>query len=123
MSYRIDKFVWAVRLSKTRSQAADLISRNKIKINDVAIKPSREVKIGDVISVQHNTAVFSYKVLSLLDKRVGAKLVPEYIIDITTPEEVEKFKEYQLAQRVYREYGTGKPSKKDRRDLDDFLDW
>lgn len=123
MSCRLDKYLWAVRLSKTRSQAADLVSRNKVKINDALVKPSKDVKIQDVISIQHNTATFSYKVLNLLEKRVGAKLVPEYMIDITPAEEIEKYKAYQLAQSTYRNYGTGKPSKKDRRDLDDFLDF
>lgn len=123
MSCRLDKYLWAVRLSKTRSQAADLVSRNKVKINDQLVKPAKEVKVGDLISIQHNTATFSYKVLNLLEKRVGAKLVSEYLIDTTPPEEIEKFKQYQLAQQVYRNYGTGKPSKKDRRDLDDFLDF
>ena len=123
MSCRLDKYLWAVRLSKTRSQAADLVSRNKVKINDALVKPSKEVKVNDVIAIQHNTATFSYKVLNLLEKRVGAKLVPEYMIDITPAEEIEKFKAYQLAQSTYRNYGTGKPSKKDRRELGDFLDF
>lgn len=85
-------------------------------------KPSKEPKIGDIIYVSHNAAVFSYKVIQLLDKRVGPKLVQDYIIDTTPPEEIEKMKQYQLAQQTYRQYGTGKPSKKDRRDLDEYSD-
>jgi ribosome-associated heat shock protein Hsp15 len=73
--------------------------------------------------VHKNSAVFSYKVLELLEKRVGPKLVSIYIEDITPIEEVEKYKTYQEAQRVYRDMGTGRPSKKDRRSLDDFLDF
>jgi ribosome-associated heat shock protein Hsp15 len=88
------------------------------------MKPAKEPKIGDVITITKNTAVFSFKVLQLLDKRVGAKLVVDYIIDTTPLEELEKFKTYQLSQQVYRLNGSGKPSKKDRREIDDFLeDW
>lgn len=123
MALRIDKYTWAVRLTKTRSQASELISKGKIKINEVDVKPSRDVKLRDIIQVHKNSAVFSYKVLELLEKRVGPKLVSIYIEDITPIEEVEKYKTYQEAQRVYREMGTGRPSKKDRRSLDDFLDF
>jgi ribosome-associated heat shock protein Hsp15 len=123
MALRIDKYTWAVRLTKTRSQASELISKGKIKINESDVKPSRDVKLGDIIQVHKNSAVFSYKVLELLEKRVGPKLVSIYIEDITPIEEVEKYKTYQEAQRVYREMGTGRPSKKDRRSLDDFFDF
>ncbi len=123
MALRIDKYVWAVRLTKTRSQASELISKGKIKINEIDVKPSRDIKTGDTINVHKNSAVFSYKVLELLEKRVGPKLVSIYIEDITPIEEVEKYKTYQEAQRVYRDMGTGRPSKKDRRMLDDFLDF
>lgn len=124
MSLRCDKYIWAVRLAKTRSVATELISKGKIKINGLTTKPSKDIKEGDVISISKNAAVFSFKVIQLLDKRVGAKLVPEYLLDCTPTEEIEKFRTYQLAQQSYRENGSGKPSKKDRRDLDDFLsDW
>jgi ribosome-associated heat shock protein Hsp15 len=123
MSVRFDKYCWSVRLCKTRSQAIELISKGKIKLNQQQVKPSKEVKQHDVISIQKNTAEFSFKVIDLIEKRVGAKLVELYLVDTTPLEEIEKFKAYQLAQAVYREYGTGKPSKKDRRDLDEFLDW
>jgi ribosome-associated heat shock protein Hsp15 len=123
MALRIDKYVWAVRLTKTRSQASELISKGKIKINEIDVKPSRDIKMGDTINIHKNSAVFSYKVLELLEKRVGPKLVSIYIEDITPIEEVEKYKTYQEAQRVYRDMGTGRPSKKDRRSLDDFLDF
>ncbi|MCE3296698.1 MAG: hypothetical protein K0R65_2412 [Crocinitomicaceae bacterium] len=123
MKIRVDKYLWCVRLSKTRSQATELISKGKVRINGQEIKPSRDIKIGDVVGIQKNSALFEYEVLDLLEKRVGAKLVETYLRDITKPEEIEKYKAYQLAQSAYREYGTGKPSKKDRRDLDDFLDF
>ncbi len=124
MSCRYDKFVWSVRLSKTRSLATEAISKGKIRVNNTSIKPSKEVKIGDVIQISRHNAVFSYKVLEILDKRVGAKLVDQYIIDMTSDEEKEKYRLYQLNQSVYRSYGTGRPSKKDRRSMDSYFnDW
>lgn len=122
MSCRLDKFAWSVRLAKTRSMAAQEITKGRIRLNGESAKPAKEVKLGDEVQIHRHTAVFSFKVIQLLDRRVGAKLVPEYIIDITPEEEREKLKAYQLAQSNYRQHGTGKPSKKDRRDLDDFLE-
>lgn len=119
---RIDKFIWHVRLSKTRSLAAKLVDGNKIKINSKECKPSREVNVGDLISFQKNNALFSYKITQLTNKRLGAKLVPDHITDITPEEEIEKYKTYQLAQRAYRGKDQGKPNKKDRRDIDHFLE-
>ncbi len=121
-SCRIDKFVWSVRLAKTRSQSATLVNKGKVKLNNSNVKPSKEVKLGDEIQIIKHTSTFSYRIIKLLDKRVGAKLVTDYIIDITSPEELEKFKLYQVSQRSYRFDGTGKPNKKDRRELDDFLE-
>ncbi len=123
MSLRLDKYVWFVRLAKTRTLATELVQKSKIKLNDANVKPSKEVKIGDTISIVKNNAVFSYKVKDLLDRRVGAKLVQDYLLDITDPLELEKFKTYQAAQSVYREYGTGRPSRKDRDMLDSFFEW
>ena len=123
MSCRVDKYVWAVRIAKTRSQASELISKGKIKLNQAQAKPARDVKVGDFIQVYKNTAVFTYKITQLLDKRVGPKLVVDYIIDTTPPEEFEKYKTYQAAQSAYRDYGTGRPSKHDRKDIEDYLNW
>lgn len=109
-----------MRLTKTRSQATEQVKKGKIRLNGEDIKPSREVKVGDTLSFSRNGALFEYKILALLDKRVGAKLVPEYLSEETTPEELEKYKLYQESQKIYRDYGTGKPTKKDRRDLSDF---
>ena len=122
MSCRVDKYAWSVRLAKTRSQSSEAVSKGKIRLNHEHVKPARAVKIGDTIQVIRHTATFSYKVIQLLERRVGAKLVADYLIDITPDEEREKLKTYQAAQSVYREHGTGKPSKKDRRELDSFLD-
>ena len=109
-------------MAKTRSQSTDAISKGRIRLNNQHVKPARDVKLGDTIQVIRHTTTFSYKVIQLLGKRVGAKLVPDYLIDITSDEEREKLKVYQAAQSVYREHGTGKPTKKDRRELDVFLD-
>ena len=119
---RIDKYIWHVRLSKTRSLAAKLVDGNKIKINSKECKPSKEVYVGDLISVQKNNAVFSYKILQITTKRLGAKLVIDHLLDLTPEEELEKYKTYQMAQRAYRGKDQGKPNKKDRRDLDHFLE-
>ncbi|MFN5417295.1 MAG: RNA-binding S4 domain-containing protein [Flavobacteriia bacterium] len=123
MKVRFDKYLWCVRLAKTRSQATESISKGKVKINNMQVKASREVKLNEIIQIHKNNAVFEYEILDFIEKRVGAKLVESVIRDITKPEEIEKFKMYQLSQSVYRENGTGKPTKKDRRDLDDFLDF
>lgn len=122
MSCRVDKYAWSVRLAKTRSQSSEAVTKGKIRLNNEQVKPARGVKVGDTIQVIQHTATFSYKIIQLLERRVGAKLVADYIIDITPEEEREKLKVYRAAQSVYREHGTGKPSKKDRRELDTFLD-
>lgn len=120
MKLRWDKYLWCVRLTKTRSIASDLILKGKIKVNGDSIKPAREVKLNDLISIQKNTAVFTFKAVGFTDKRVGAQLVSNFLVDLTPQEEIEKYKQYQSAQRNYRETD-GKPTKKDRRELDDFL--
>ena len=119
---RIDKYLWAVRLFKTRSLASNMVKTGKVLMDGEAVKASREMKVGDRFSIKRNTAIFSYEVIDLLENRVGAKLVENYLRDITPLEEVEKYKEYQLAQKQYREMGYGKPSKKDRRNIRKFLD-
>lgn len=122
MSCRIDKFVWAVRIAKTRSQAAELISKGKIKLNGTTVKPARDIKQGDEINVSRHSSVFTYKIVDVLDKRVGPKLVENYLIDLTPEEEKEKLRLYQVSQRIYRDSGSGKPTKKDRRDLEDYME-
>ena len=120
MKLRLDKFIWAIRIAKTRSLAHEAISKGKIKMNFKDIKPSYQPQENDIITIHRNSAVFSYKVIGLTDKRIGAKLVHDFIKNITPPEEIEKFEQYLLSQKLYRINGDGKPSKKDRRDLDDF---
>jgi ribosome-associated heat shock protein Hsp15 len=103
MKLRWDKFIWSVRLAKTRSIATELLAKGKIKINGENVKPAKEVKIGDVINFHKNSAVFSFKVLNFLDKRVGAQLVSEYINDITPIEEIDKYKK-KLIRIMYQYY-------------------
>ena len=118
---RIDKYLWTVRLFKTRSLAAEQCKKGKVSVNGEIAKPSRELKIGDQIAIKKNTAVFSYLVISFPANRLGAPLVKEYLKDITPTEEIEKYKTYLAAQREYNQFSFGKPSKQDRRKLNKFL--
>lgn len=119
-SVRIDKWLWAVRIFKTRSIASEACKKGKISINDIVVKPSREVKIGDVIHVKNPPVIYHYKVLALTEKRMGAKLVPDFMEDITPSENLEILEIQKHMKWSNRERGTGRPTKKDRRDLDDF---
>lgn len=118
---RIDKYLWAVRLFKTRSLAANMVKAGKVLVDGEEVKTAYKLKVGQQFSIKKNTAVFTYEVVDLLEKRVGAKLVENYLRDITPIEEIEKYKAYQTAQREYRQMGFGKPSKKDRRSIKKFL--
>ena len=120
MKLRLDKFIWAIRISKTRGLAHEAISKGKIKMNFKDVKPSYQHQENDIITLHRNSAVFSYKVIALTDKRIGAKLVHDFIKNITPQEEIDKFEQYLLSQKSYRINGDGKPSKKDRRDLEEF---
>ena len=120
MKLRLDKFIWAIRIAKTRSLAHEAISKGKIKMNFKDVKPSYQPQENDIITIHRNSAVFSYKVITLIDKRIGAKLVYDFIENTTPQEEIDKFEQYLLSQKLYRINGDGKPSKKDRRDLEEF---
>jgi len=120
---RVDKFLFCVRLFKTRSLAADACGRGRILVNGVAVKPSREVKEGDTVSVKFNPIFRSYKILNLLKSRVGAAKVPEYIVETTSQDDLFKLKMMNELAHVsfgIRDRGTGRPTKKDRRDIDRF---
>ncbi len=121
MIVRLDKYIWCVRLSKTRTQASELVSKGNIRVNFKKTKSSKEVHVGDIISIHKNNAVFSYEILELVAKRVAASITPILIKDITPPEEKEKFNIYMQVKNSYRQNSEGKPSKKDRRELDIFL--
>jgi len=119
---RIDKWLWAVRLFKTRSLAAEACKKGKVLIKGVEAKPSRNIKVGDVICVKRNPVLFSFEVLGLSENRMGAKLVPEYMKNVTTPDQLELFELGKIAAQNNRERGTGRPTKKERRDLDEFFE-
>ena len=122
MKLRLDKLIWAIRIAKTRSLAHEAISKGKIKINFKDVKPSYQPQVNDNITIHRNSAVFSYKIIELTDKRIGAKLAHDFIENTTPQEEIDKFEQDLLSQKSYRRNGDGKPSKKDRRDLDEFKD-
>ncbi len=117
---RLDKFLWCVRKYKTRSIATDAVRKDKVSIDNEAAKPSRNVKIGDEISFKKEGITFRLKVKDIPKSRLGAKLVDDYIVDTTSPEELEKLEFMNMMQNFNRERGTGRPTKKERRDLDDF---
>ncbi len=119
---RIDKFLWCVRFYKTRSIAADEIKKNRVSVSSQTVKSSREVKPGDIIQVRKNQIDYRMQVLQLPKSRLGAKLVPLYIVDKTEQEQYEQLRMRQLSQEHYRNRGEGRPTKKDRRDLDGFTD-
>ena len=120
---RIDKWLWAVRIFKTRSLAAEECKKGRVMINNVTVKPSREVKVGEVIFVRKAPITFQYKVLQLADKRMGAKLVPDFMENVTPESEFEVIEMQKYMQWSNRDKGTGRPTKKDRRDLDEFQGW
>ena len=119
---RLDKYLWAVRVFKTRSDAADAIRNNRVLVNDAYAKPSREVKVGDRISVRRERVNYSYKVLELVSSRQPAKSVPTYCLNCTPQEELDKLNVPHETIFVFRERGMGRPTKKDRRNIDALMD-
>lgn len=117
---RIDKWLWAVRLFKTRSLASEACRKNYIKISGTDVKPSREIRIGDIVMIRKGPVTYQYKVLGLTEKRMGAKLVPDFYEDITPAEDLEILEMQKYMKWAEREKGAGRPTKKDRRDLEDF---
>ena len=119
---RLDKYLWAVRVFKTRSDAADAIRNNKVTVNGSAAKPSREVKIGDVIAVRKMQVTYSYRVLDSVSSRQPAKNVPDYCRNITPQSELDKLNIPRETVFVFRDRGTGRPTKKERRELDSLME-
>ncbi len=118
---RIDKFLWSVRLYKTRSVAAEEIKKNRVSVGGAVVKASKEVREGDVVTVRKNQIDYKLKVLQLPKSRIGAKLVPLHIKDMTDKEQYEILKMRRMQQDYYRRKGEGRPTKKDRREIDDFV--
>lgn len=121
MEVRIDKYLWAMRIYKTRSIAADACKNGRITMNGVQLKPSRTFHIGDTFNVRKGPITYTYRVLQLTENRLGAKLVPEYIQDITAPEQLELLELARIAGQSGRDKGTGRPTKKDRREIMTFI--
>lgn len=119
---RLDKYLWAVRVFKTRSDAADAIRNNRVMVNNAYAKPSRDVQVGDVITVKKMPVTYSYKVMDLVSSRQGAKNVPQYCLNITPQEELDKLSTPRETIFVFRERGTGRPTKKERREIDALMD-
>ena len=119
---RLDKYLWAVRVFKTRSDATDAIRNNKVTVNGSAAKPSREVKVGDVIAVRKMQVTYSYRVLDLVSSRQPAKNVPDYCRNITPQSELDKLNIPRETVFVFRDRGTGRPTKKERRELDSLME-
>ncbi|MEG1617775.1 MAG: RNA-binding S4 domain-containing protein [Bacteroidales bacterium] len=117
---RIDKWMWAVRIFKSRTIAVEACKKNRVMINNVNVKPSRMIKVGDVIQVRKPPVTYSFKVLQLSEKRMGAKLVPEYMENVTTPDQYEILELSKIHGFIDRAKGTGRPTKKDRRSMDEF---
>lgn len=115
---RIDKYLWAIRVFKTRTEATDACKGNKVKVNGVDVKPSRDIKPGDSIVIRKGAVQYTYKVKAVLEKRVGAALVPEYAENHTPQSELDKLKAPVETFFVKRDRGMGRPTKKDRRDID-----
>ena len=117
---RIDKWLWAVRIFKTRTAASEACKKGRVLIGGTAVKPSRNIRVGEVIKVRKPPVTYSFKVLGLAEKRMGARLVSEYMENVTPPEQYELLELNRISGFVDRQRGTGRPTKKERRDLDQF---
>ncbi len=118
---RIDKFLWCIRIFKTRTIAAAQCKADKVWLNNELVKASREVKLNDTIKVRKGPIHFSWKVLAFPTSRIGAKIVTTYAVDVTDADEIKKLEIIKLRMQHERNVGTGRPTKKERRDLDDFF--
>ena len=119
---RIDKWLWAARIFKTRSIAADACKNGRVTLNGVNLKPSRTIKEGDVVSVKKPPVTYSFKVLKTIEQRVGAKLLAEIYENVTDPKQYELLQMSRISGFIDRAHGTGRPTKKERRALDAFVD-
>ena len=121
MELRLDKYLWCIRVFKTRSEATDACKGNKVQVNGVVSKPSKEVKPGDLLIVRKGPVELSYRVKAALHNRVGAALVPDYAENLTPEAELDKLHAPKETFFVKRDKGAGRPTKKDRRALDEFV--
>ena len=119
---RIDKWLWAARIFKTRSIAADACKNGRVTIGGVNVKPSHMVKAGETVSVRKPPVTYSFRILKTIEQRVGAKLLPEIYENVTTPDQYELLEMNRISGFVNRARGTGRPTKKDRRAMDAFVE-
>ncbi len=117
---RIDKWMWATRIFKTRTVASEACKKGRVMIGQSTVKSSRTIKVGDIILVRKPPITYSFKVLQLIEKRMGAKLVPDFMQNVTTPDQYALLEANKLSGFIDRAKGTGRPTKKDRRVLEDF---
>lgn len=119
---RIDKWLWATRIFKTRTIATDACKKGRVSIAGVNVKPSRALKVGEIINVRKPPVTYSFRVKALAENRMGAKLVPEYLENVTTPDQYELLEMVKISGFVNRQKGLGRPTKKDGRELSRFTD-
>ncbi len=119
---RIDKWLWAVRIYKTRSIAAEACKKGHVSIGDRTAKPAHNIRVGDIVNVKKAPITYSFRVLKCAENRVGAKFVPELMENITSQEQYEILEMSRISGFVDRARGTGRPTKKERRDLDQFVE-
>ena len=118
---RIDKWLWALRLFKSRSMAGEACTKGKIRIDGQPVKASRNVKVGDIITIRQGAFTMMFEILLLTDNRLPAKSVADFCKDITSQEEREKMKTHSMTTHSDRPRGEGRPTKRDRRELDEFI--
>lgn len=121
-SVRIDKYLWAIRIFKTRSDSAEACNGNKVRLNGAVAKASKAVKPGDTIEVRKGSALLSYKVIKLSESRMGAALVPDFAENLTPQSELDKLRPPKETIVLQRDKGSGRPTKKERRQLEDLMD-
>ena len=117
---RIDKWLWAARIFKTRTIAAAACKKGQVSLKGSTVKASRMIKVGDIIDVRKPPVTYSFRVLQAIERRVGAKLIPEILENVTAPEQYEILEMNKISGFKNRAKGTGRPTKKDRRSLDEF---
>ena len=119
---RIDKWLWTMRICKTRSIGTDLCKKGRVMVGGVAVKPAFIVTEGLTVQVKAPPVIYSYRIQQISNNRLGAKEIPAYMMDITPADQLALLKAVREANQAYRDPGTGRPTKKERRDLDDFYD-
>ena len=119
---RIDKWLWAARIFKTRTVASDACKNNRISVNGISVKPSHMIKAGDHVAVKKSPITYTFKVLMCIEQRIGAKFVPQIYQNVTDPKQYELLEMSRISGFVDRARGTGRPTKKERRSLDNFSD-